>query len=418
MRSALFLLLLFPALAVAQAPCDVSLTVQPISCAGADDGGLTVVTNSGGPFTYFWAHDGALVGPAAAALPPGAYSVVVEDVAAGCISLFDTVLVEPDILIIGTVDYCPSAPPVLTATPIGGFTPVDILWSTGDTLPVVNIPGGTTGNVDVTATDANGCVVNDQVTLTELVAPFVAFTAVDSACMNVAFVVNLTSTNADSLVWEWGGFGFSNVADPTVAFPQPLWQPISLQGFDSLGCGSEPLLDSIYIHPQVPAIFTAMQIPCSPVVNILLGSDADSCAFFIGDSLVTHDCNGFLSWDFGRYDVYDFTLYATQLNTCNDTLTATVDVRTEPTLFLANAFTPNEDGINDQWPVHVDIPDLGYELQLFDRWGASLWATTDPQEQWDASDVPMGVYVYTMKMRDPCSATDEIVKTGHVTVFR
>ncbi len=30
----------------------------------------------------------------------------------------------------------------------------------------------------------------------------------------------------------------------------------------------------------------------------------------------------------------------------------------------------------------------------------------------------MGVYVYTMQMRDPCSATDEIVKAGHVTLFR
>ncbi|MBK9177040.1 MAG: gliding motility-associated C-terminal domain-containing protein [Flavobacteriales bacterium] len=231
-------------------------------------------------------------------------------------------------------------------------------------------------------------------------------------------IVNTVATDADSLVWRWGGFGFSNLPDPTVVFPQGLWQPISLQGFDLFGCGGAPVQDSIYIRPQRPAIFSAVQIPCSPVVDIVLGSQSDSCAFFIGDSLVTNDCSGYIRWDFRRYDVYDFTLYTTQPNRCDDTLDVMVDVRTEPVLFLANAFTPNDDGINDLWPDRVEIPDTGFELILYDRWGRTLWSTIDPNEQWDGADAPVGVYVYTMRMRDPCQPTNEITKAGHVTVFR
>ncbi len=398
-------------------PCDVSLTVQWITCAGAADGAITVVSNSGGPYTYIWGHDATLVAATATGLGPGLYDVTVTD-GVSCESILDTVLVEPDVIISGVVDYCPSDPPVLTAIPIGGFQPLGFVWSTTETSATINIPNGTIGNVDVTSTDANGCVVTDQVNLSMLPSPFVAFVTPDSACMNVGIVVNTIATNADSLVWRWGGFGFSNLPDPTVAFSQSGWQPISLQGFDSLDCGGLPLQDSIFIRAQVPAIFSAIQIPCTPMVEILLGSTADSCAFFIGDSLVTHACDGYIRWDFGRYDFYDFTLYATQHNNCNDTLAARVDVRTEPTLFLANAFTPNEDGINDLWPDRVDIPELGYELNLYNRWGESIWATTNPAEQWDGDGNPMGVYVYTMKMRDPCSATDEITKVGHVTIFR
>jgi len=95
-----------------------------------------------------------------------------------------------------------------------------------------------------------------------------------------------------------------------------------------------------------------------------------------------------------------------------------IDVRTEPTLFLPNAFTPDGDGINDTWPGEVDIPDTGYEVRLFDRWGASLWSTTDTQQKWDGSGLPIGAYAYTMRMRDPCEPTNEISKQGVITLVR
>ncbi|MBK9177042.1 MAG: gliding motility-associated C-terminal domain-containing protein [Flavobacteriales bacterium] len=404
-----------------QEPCDVSLTEQPISCAGLNDGSITVVTGSGGPFTYVWTHDATLTGATATGLGPGLYDVAVSG-PDGCFDLLVTVLVEPDILITGNTTYCPSNPPVLTVVPIGGFIPVDYDWSTGDSTATISLPAGTIGNVSVSAVDANGCLVGDLTILTELPSPFVAFATPDSACQNVQIIVNTVATDADSLVWRWGGFGFSNLPDPTVVFPQAGWQPISLQGFDTLGCGGLPVVDSLFIRAQVPAIFSAVQVPCTPMVDIVLGSVADSCAFFIGDSLVTHDCASYFRWDFGRYDFYEFTLFATQANNCNDTTHVIVDVRTEPTLFLANAFTPNEDGINDFWPDRVDIPEAGFELVLYDRWGNNIWSTTNPLDQWDGAlsggQAPLGVYVYTMKMRDPCSPTNSIEKVGHMTLFR
>lgn len=70
----------------------------------------------------------------------------------------------------------------------------------------------------------------------------------------------------------------------------------------------------------------------------------------------------------------------------------------------------------------MDIPELGYELRLFDRWGEEIWSTQDPNEQWDGNiggkQAPMGVYVYSVKRRDPCSLTNELKDYGHLTVFR
>lgn len=403
--------------ALAQAPCDVSLSVTPVSCSGAADGAITVVTGSGGPFTYIWGHDPNVNGATATGLDADFYAVTVLG-PDGCVAVLDTLLDEPDILILGNTAYCPSNPPVLTATPVGGFSPATYTWSTGEGTPTVTYSAGFSGNVSLTAVDANGCIAGDLVSVTELPSPWAVMAIPDSLCQNVLSVVSVAATTGDSLVWRWGGFGFSNLPAPAIAFPQSGWQPISLQAFESDGCGGLPSVDSIFVRAQVPAVFTAVQVPCTPQVDIVLGSTADSCAFFIGDSLVTHACSGFIRWDFGRYASYGLTLYATQANNCNDTAFVLVDVRTEPVLYLANAFTPNEDGFNDRWPDRVDIPETGYELVLYDRWGRNLWSTVNPQEQWDAADVPMGTYVYTMKMRDPCQPTNSIEKVGHVTVFR
>jgi gliding motility-associated-like protein len=153
-------------------------------------------------------------------------------------------------------------------------------------------------------------------------------------------------------------------------------------------------------------------------VELDLGSVADSCAFFIGDSLVLGDCDRLLTYDFQRYEEYDLTFYSTQPNRCDDTLTMTIDVRLEPTLFLPTAFSPNGDGINEEWPGPVDIPENGYELRIFDRWGTMLWATNDTGSKWTGNELPNDLYVYTMRMRDPCQPQKEIEKVGWLMLLR
>ncbi|MBK8227827.1 MAG: gliding motility-associated C-terminal domain-containing protein [Flavobacteriales bacterium] len=397
-----------------------TLDVTDLSCAGADDGAITLTLNPGGPFIWFWTHDPVETNTTITDLPIGVYGVLISP-PIGCPSYIEATLGDPDVNIIGEpLAYCPNQAPLLSTELVFGFQPHIYEWGTGDTLSTYQVPPGTNATITVTATDTVlNCVATATVDVTELVPPFAVPLMVDTACQNVAFIVNTLATNGDSLEWTWGVDGYSNARDPLIAFPDAGWQHVTLQAFDLTGCGNLPVLDSIFIVAQTPAVFTARQIPCTPIVEISLGSlTADSCAFYIGDSLVTHDCTGFIQWDHGLYDFYPYTLFATQANGCNDTTTTIVDVRTEPTLFLANAFTPNNDGINDTWPVRVDIPELGYELRMFNRWGESIWVTNNPQEQWDASGIPMGVYVYTMKMRDPCSTTNEIVKQGHVTLFR
>ncbi len=50
-------------------------------------------------------------------------------------------------------------------------------------------------------------------------------------------------------------------------------------------------------------------------------------------------------------------------------------------LFLPNTFSPNSDGLNDEFrPSNVFIDAEGYEFKIFDRWGNEIWQTTDPKK--------------------------------------
>ena len=92
----------------------------------------------------------------------------------------------------------------------------------------------------------------------------------------------------------------------------------------------------------------------------------------------------------------------------------------ECTAFLANAFTPNDDGLNDTYGVDnpFALPDF-IELEILDRWGNRMFLTTDPFIRWDgfyrSTAVNPGVYVYKVRYR--CEGKED-AKVGTFKVIR
>lgn len=90
--------------------------------------------------------------------------------------------------------------------------------------------------------------------------------------------------------------------------------------------------------------------------------------------------------------------------------------------YVPNAFTPNGDGINDEFlPLGNAIQLETYDLQIFDRWGQQLFQSTDPAKGWDGKVgggvAPDGVYVYRAFVVDAIKR-DRYELFGHVTLFR
>ncbi|GAB3204314.1 gliding motility-associated-like protein [Pontibacter aydingkolensis] len=88
----------------------------------------------------------------------------------------------------------------------------------------------------------------------------------------------------------------------------------------------------------------------------------------------------------------------------------------EDKLKIVNAFSPNNDGINDNW----FIPELRFynsvEVEVFDRSGVRLFHTTDPEKGWDGrglnGQVLKGAFFYIVQVKDI-----NLVKKGVVTII-
>lgn len=89
-------------------------------------------------------------------------------------------------------------------------------------------------------------------------------------------------------------------------------------------------------------------------------------------------------------------------------------------VFVPNAFSPNNDGINDAF-FAVSTGDcwLDWSLSVYNRWGDLVWETNDPDEYWYgqvsthyASD---GTYAWVLKAEGPGRSLD---LAGTVTLLR
>lgn len=87
----------------------------------------------------------------------------------------------------------------------------------------------------------------------------------------------------------------------------------------------------------------------------------------------------------------------------------------KPVVWIPNAFTPNDDEINDVWNVMSDYV-LEFHLEIYNRWGQCIFETDDATEKWTGENAPSGVYVYRLYYQGE-NKKFEYLK-GNVTLIR
>lgn len=132
--------------------------------------------------------------------------------------------------------------------------------------------------------------------------------------------------------------------------------------------------------------------------------------FFVGDTLNTK--------------VFDFeTEYIIEAITdknCSITQSLTVIGKNCCELFIPNAFTPNDDGLNDYFEVRGHQP-LVYNLQIFNRYGKRVFNAEKIDAQWNGTEYngkPLSSDVYYYHITGKCYDGSTIDKRGSITIIR
>lgn len=169
------------------------------------------------------------------------------------------------------------------------------------------------------------------------------------------------------------------------------------------------------VGPQ--ARFTSRQNGSRDFVFINSSIDALNYIWYFGDGDTANSYNSAHVYaDSGWYNV---TLLAENREGCLDTAVLMIHAFPDLNVYLPNAFTPNEDNVNDMWYAIGEGFNMS-EVRIYDRWGAEIYRAKHPTWGWDGTNrqgEPVeGTFTYVFEFFTPMG--DSAKKYGHVTVIR
>ncbi|MEZ4824827.1 MAG: gliding motility-associated C-terminal domain-containing protein [Bacteroidia bacterium] len=316
----------------------------------------------------------------------------------GC-ELVDTVtidLVDPKVDLGPDQQICPGESVILDAS----FPGATYRWGFGasDSVIVARTPGLYTVSVS-----KDGCTDRDSVSISIKDLPVVDLGPDTILCDQNTYLLNVSSPGA-TYRWQNGATSGTFLIDKTGKY----WVDVQVSG-----C---LLSDTIYSQSIFAEADLGPDTVLCPDESLILNiTHPDALAYFWQDGETSP-----------QREISEPGLYVVELTDYCQTFRDSVTVSVKDcdcTLFMPNAFTPNEDGVNDYFYPVFQCEINSYQLQIFNRWGKIVFETDNPDEHWDGtskgSPSPSGVYAWKLNYQGLLNRLP-IDKTlsGTVTILR
>jgi gliding motility-associated-like protein len=128
----------------------------------------------------------------------------------------------------------------------------------------------------------------------------------------------------------------------------------------------------------------------------------NSLEFYIDSILISDDLPTSYMFQDPDSGLVQLTLIANNEFGCLDTSTQDVMIKSSPSFYFPNSFSPNGDGKNDVYRVYFDRAPTFYNVAIYDRWGLRVFESNDYNEAWDGTFMnrggePIKCDVYVLK---------------------
>ena len=195
----------------------------------------------------------------------------------------------------------------------------------------------------------------------------------------------------------------------------------------SNGVCTDSVSKTIDFNNEVRASFTADDIICPEdslaVTNTSTGT-IDRWRWNFG-SLGTRfvkDPPPFLFPTLSREIKYPVTLIVSNQSLgCSDSVTKLITVLDFCSTDIPTGFTPNNDGLNDNFGPHNALKADNYQFRIYNRWGQLIFESKDWKKRWDGrfngSLQATGVYVWMLSYTHRGTG-QKVLKKGTVTLIR
>jgi gliding motility-associated-like protein len=254
--------------------------------------------------------------------------------------------------------------------------------------------------------DSSGCtdtIIGNLIVYPQANLDFTTDTVCFGEKTNIASNSSIESGEISSFEWDFGDGNFGKGENTSHIYTNIQSYTVTLKTETDKGCKDSLTKKDIVKILELPeADFSWKKVTDSLQSSKILFTDLSR-----GNTSFTY------MWDLGLVGTYTdpnplITFYDTAnilVNLkikdsfgCEGSVSKYIIVYPENSIYIPNAFSPNNSGLNDNFkPVGVVYPKT-YLFQIFDRWGSEIFRTNEPNEGWDGtynlSDMPEGVYMY------------------------
>lgn len=276
-------------------------------------------------------------------------------------------------------------------------------WAPGNqSSPSISVAPPTSTSYTVSYS-VGGCSVSAVANVTVNASPTVSITPLSLCEGNTGTLTAAASPAGGTYLWQPSGETAASI----------LVSPTATSSYNVLyalnGCTATAGAN-VQVNAQPSLALSASGNTISPSDHVIItATGGGSYVWSTGSTSSAIDVNPM------RTTTYCATVTVT--GGCSDVACLDIIVLNASTLEIPNVFTPNGDGVNDVFHTrNVNI--TSYNLNIFNRWGESVFKTTDVAKGWDGTingkDVPDGTYLFLLEAK----GADDVIynKTGHVTL--
>lgn len=239
---------------------------------------------------------------------------------------------------------------------------------------------------------------------------------------NLSFPIDSTY----DILWTFGDGGTSSDISPTHAYTDPGLYTVSVSITSPIGCEIDTTFTNlITVLPSPQAGFTyAPDQPSNLFPQVQFTDASQGASRWAWDFGVppgsTFPSPVFTFPDTGLYLVQQIVYHPSG---CTDTAQVVIDVIPEIRYYLPNAFTPNGDGLNDDFKGKGLLAGItNFQFTIWNRWGEPVFETTDPFLGWNGrkhnsgQEMPPGAYLVVVTFLDSRGQRTEM--KGYATLIR
>ena len=393
------------------------------SCNGSTDGSITVIPSGGTlPYTYSWSITTGS-GDSADSLSAGSYTVTVTD-ASGCTGTQTNTLINPSALTIAnaiTNASCNTVPDGAIDITVGGGTPgYSYQWSGGSNATTQDLAGILPDTYIVVVTDTNGCTIADTVDVLSTVTVLASAGNDTAFCQPGTALLSASGSSANATGYQW--YMITSPVDSLIGSTVDitLVPPSGATSYyviaDSGGCAHR---DTVVVTANpLPAVDAGPDMSIIGGTSVVLGGNPTGPA---GSSYMwnptTNTDDTISNPGVTPLVTTTYTVTVTSSEGCVSSDVITITVASDIT--FANGFSPNGDGVNEEWIIEKIELFPNCVVEIYNRWGELLFQSTGYTETWKGEykgeQLPVGTYYYIINLNNPLFPN---AYTGPITILR